>query len=186
MRKILCGIILGTSGLLAGCSGVSEPSFAMRNAEANLDLDLQSLVRTQSNDLLALTQELESHAKRDFASSKRLDRDLEEAATQMDQLHMNLPALLAAQDVEIAELREGIRQGTVQKTALNARSKSVQSYRKALLGSLIASASRANLTAVGLSEAHQSGRTDLAHHSQTATDIARDLKAARTMIEMQL
>ena len=186
MRKVISGLLLGFSGLVAGCTGVTEPSFAMRNAEANLDYDLQSLVRTQSNDVLALTQALEAHALRDFAVDKKLSRDLEETATHMDQLHMDLPSLLAAQDVELAELREGIANGTIQKATLKSRAQSIQTYRKALLGSLNASASRATAAAQKLMSAFNAGRSDLATHSNTANGLSRDLSAARTMIEMQL
>lgn len=186
MRTLACGFLLAFTGAITGCTGMTEPGFATRNAEANLDLDLQSLVRSQSNDLLALTQDLEAHAKRDFSSSKRLNRDLEETVTHMDQLHMNLPALLATQDVELAELREGVDDGDVQKSALSARGKEIQTYRKALLGSLDASAQRVNATAQLLLSTFETGRGDLDPHLRTAQDLARDLKAARTMIEMQL
>ena len=129
---------------------------------------------------------LESHALRNFASSKRLNRDLEETVTHMDQLHMNLPALLAAQDVELAELREGVLKGAIEKAALKSRGQDIQTYRKALLGSLDASAARANLAAQKLTAIHSTGRSDLGEQTQTANGLARDLKAARTMIEMQL
>lgn len=186
MRILACGLVLGFAGFTAACSGVSEPSFATRNAEANLDIDLQDLVRAQSNELLALTQDLEGHTKRGFTSSKRLERDLEDTVTHMDQLHLNLPALLAAQDVELAELRAGIVNGTAQKSTFKARTQGIQTYRKALLGSLDASASRANVAAQTLANALRTGRTDLGRQSHTAHGLARDLKAARTMIEMQL
>ncbi|MGB7318030.1 MAG: hypothetical protein WBC85_08705 [Planktotalea sp.] len=186
MRRVICGLILGFSGLVSGCVGITEPTFATRNAEASLDLDMQSLVRNQSNDLLTLTQALENHAKRDFSSSRSLDRDLEETITHMDQLHMNLPALLAAQDVEVAELRDGVLNGSTQKAALSERIQDVQTYRKSLLGSLNASADRANAAAQKLMSAYGAGRVDLGAQTQTAQGLARDLKAARTMIEMQL
>ena len=186
MRTLACGVLIGALGLVAGCSSMSEPSFATRNAEANLDLDLQSLVRAQSNDLLSLTQDLESYGKRGFTSAKRLTRDLEKTVIHMDQLHMNLPALLAAQDVELAELRDGVSNGIAQKSTLKARGQEIQTYRKALLGSLNASAVRANSTAQQLTATLDGGRTDLQPQAQAAHSLARDLDSARSMIEMQL
>ena len=179
MRIIASAVLLGLSSLVTGCVSSVEPTFASRNARA--DLDLRSIVRTQSNDLLSMTVDLETHAKGNFRSAKKLARDLEETVTHMDQLHMNLPALLAQQDVEIAELRDRVRNGTVQKADMQARAQAIQTYRKSLIGSLSASAARANITVNGLK-----GRSDLAPQARTAHDLARDLRAARTMIEMQL
>jgi hypothetical protein len=181
MHRAICGLFLGFSSLITGCTTVSEPTFASRNAEANLDLDLQSIVRSQSNDLLALTEALQAHGARNFSATKKLDRDLDETATHMDQLHLNLPALLASQDVELAELRE-----TASKTTLKERMQAIQAYRKALLVSLTSSASRANDAAQKMMQAHASGRTELSTPTQNAQNLARDLKSARTMIEMQL
>ncbi|MEP5155168.1 hypothetical protein [Planktotalea sp.] len=181
MNRAICGIFLGFSGLVTGCTGVSEPTFATRNAEANLELDLQSVVRTQSNELLALTQALQAHGVRNFNATKKLNRDLDETAAHMDQLHLNLPALLASQDVELAELRE-----TANKAAVKERVQAIQAYRKALLASLNASAARANETAEKMIAAETTGRQDLKDPSVNAQYLARDLEAARTMIEMQL
>jgi hypothetical protein len=143
-------------------------------------------VRGQSNDLLSLTQNLETRAKRNFTSPQKLDRDLERAVTHMDQLHMNLPALLAAQDVEIAELREMLSNDAISKSALKGRAQEIQTYRKGLLGSLNASVARATLTSQALLNAQSSGRAELGRQTRTAQDLTRDVKAARTMIEMQL
>lgn len=179
MRIIASAVLLGLSFLITGCTSSMEPTFATKNAEA--DLDLRSIVRTQSNEVLSMTIDLEKHAKGDFRSSKKLSRDLEETVTHMDQLHMNLPALLAQQDVEIAELRDRVTKGTAQKAEMQARVQAIQTYRKSLVGSLSASAARANITANGLKR-----RSDLAPQARTAHELARDLRAARTMIEMQL
>lgn len=181
MRRAICGVVLGLSGMATGCTTISEPGFASRNAEADLDFDLQTVVRAQSNDLLALTEALQAHGVRNFSATKKLSRDVDDTASHMDQLHLNLPSLLAAQDVELAELRE-----TASKTALQERMQAIQSYRKALLVSLASSAARANEAAQSLMQAHAAGRSELSAPSQNAQDLARDLKAAHTMIEMQL
>ena len=96
---------------------------------------------------------------------------------------MNLPSLLAAQDVEIADLRQQVTDGALDKATLKARTKDIATYRKALLGSLNAIAARAGSTVQAL---NGSGRNDLMQLSGPAQDLSRDLEAVRTMIEMQL
>lgn len=184
MRNVASVVLLGLTVLITGCVSGPEATFATRNATA--DVDLRSIVRTQSNDLLAMTMDLESHTKSNFRASKKLDRDLEETVVHMDQLHMNLPALLAKQDVELAELRDMVSKGTMQKTQMQARTVAIQTYRKSLVASLNASATRVNIAANGLKNALSEGRTDLGYQTRTAHELARDLRAARTMIEMQL
>lgn len=184
MRIVASLILLGLSFLISGCTNSPDTTFATRNAE--VDFDLQSIVRTQSNDMLSLTSDLKNHAISGFRSAKKLDRDLEKTVIHMDQLHMNLPALLAAQDMELAELRDMINKGMADQNALTLRAQEVQTYRKSLVGSLDASAKRANITAISLESNYATGRADLASPTHTAQDLVRDLRAARTMIEMQL
>ena len=98
---------------------------------------------------------------------------------------MNLPSLLAAQDVEIADLRQQVTDGALDKATLKARTKDIATYRKALLGSLNAIAARAGSTVQALNGSGP-GRDDLMQLSGPAQDLSRDLEAVRTMIEMQL
>jgi hypothetical protein len=184
MRRSICGIFLGLAVVVGGCSHTSEATFATRNAQ--VELDLHSLVRSQSNELLMMTKNLESHATSEFSSIKKLDRDLEMSTTQMDQIHMNLPSLLADQDVEIAELRQDVSNGLATKDHLNQRMQAIQTYRKALLSSLDASATRASATFNALSSAQATRHGNLTVQKHRTQDLARDLKDARTMIAMQL
>ncbi|MGH1576134.1 hypothetical protein [Planktotalea sp.] len=184
MRNFTSGVLIGLSIIVSGCVSNTEASFASRNAE--VELDLHSLVRGQSNDLLSLTQNLETRAAKHFSAPKKLANDLEKTVIHMDQLHLNLPTLLAHQDVELAELRALLAEGAIGKSTLKARAQDIRTYRKALITSLSASESRANLTSNALAAAHQSGRSDLSGHANTAKALSRDVKAARTMIEMQL
>ncbi len=181
IRGLACSILIGLTGVLAGCSSSGDATFATRNAQ--VEFDLYSFVRGQSNDLLDITQDLQIAVKKSNPSPRKLDRDLENSVTLMDQIHMNLPSLLAAQDVEIAELRQKVADGTIDKTILKARTSDMQTYRKALLASLDASASHAAFTVDALIG---STNPDLMQLSNPAKALSRDLRAARTMIQMQL
>ena len=180
-RRITCAVFLGLSGFLAGCMDPAEPSFAMKNEQ--VELDLHSLVRGQSNELLAMTTDLKKTASRALASPRKLGQTLEDSIVQMDQLHMNLPTLLADQDVEIAEMRQGVIDKTMSKSALKARYEAMRAYRSALIQSLESSAARTTQTIQAL---QSSNRADLKPLVQDAHTLSRDLNAARTMIQMQM
>lgn len=178
---ILGMLMLGVMGFTAGCAQPTQVEFAARNATS--DFDLHSLVRAQSNELLDMAVDLETSAKRDFPAPKRLNRALSEAVVHSDQMALNLPSLLAAQDVELAEMRAQVLEGTLSKDELSARERAIQTYRKGLIGSLDASAKRTAFTAQQL---QTSTRPNLGNQAQIAQDLARDLQNARTMIAMQL
>jgi hypothetical protein len=184
MRRSICGVFLGLAVVVGGCSNTSEATFATRNAQ--VELDLHSLVRSQSNELLMMTQSLEGRATSGLSSVKKLDRDLEMSTTQMDQIHMNLPSLLADQDVEIAELRQDVSNGLASRAELKQRMKAIHTYRKALMTSLDASATRAAATFNALSSGQLTRHGNLTVQKHRTQDLARDLKDARTMIAMQL
>ncbi len=181
IRKITCAGFLGLASFLAGCGEPSEPSFAIKNEV--VDLNLHSLVRGQSNELLSMTEALHLNASRTFTSPRKLSDALDESIVQMDQIHMNLPTLLADQDVEIAALRQAVANKTESKTALKARYEAMRAYRASLIQSLQSSAARTDQT---LQAIQTSGRPDLMPLMQDAKFLSRDLNAARTMIQMQM
>lgn len=180
-RPLLGLVMLGFAALSAGCTQSNQVEFASRNAQS--DLDLNGIVRGQSNELLNMAVDLETSAKNNFPAPKRLRRTLNDAIAQSDQVSLNLPSLLAAQDVELADLRAQVSDGTAGKTTLKERESAIQTYRKALIGSLDGSAKRAAYTAQTLQASTQPG---LGEQAQIAQDLAQDLKDARTMIAMQL
>ena len=180
-RGLACGIAIAVTGLVAGCVTQDEASFSARNAQ--VEIDLRSYVRGQSNELLELTERLLSTSQKSKTSSRKMGRTLDETITLMNQIHMNLPSLLAAQDVEIADLRQQVTNGALDKATLKTRTNDIATYRKALLRSLNASAARAGSTVQALNGL---GRDDLMQLSGIAQDLSRDLEAVRTMIEMQL
>lgn len=173
--------LVALTTLVAGCSDVTDTSFSARNAQ--VELDLHSLMRSQSNELLSMAQKLDVSSKQGFTSPRKLSRSLNDAVMQMDQIHMNLPSLLAAQDVEIADLRQQVREGVMAKSVLETRTQAIDVYRKGLLGSLDASAARAKSTFNALAATN---RHDLSNQTDQASGLSRDLQAARTMIYMQL
>jgi len=174
-------IFVALCSLAAGCSPATEPTFSARNVQ--VELDLHSLVRLQSNELLGMMQDLEAARKANFRSPRKLERALTDGIAQMDQIHMNLPSLLAAQDVEIADLRQDVKKGLASKAILNTRSDEIERFRRALLGSLKASAARTDITLNALSDPqHQT----LSDQRQQTIGLARDLSDARSMIELQL
>ena len=181
IRKVTCAVFLGLSSILAGCGEPTEPSFAMKNEI--VELDLHSLVRGQSNELLSMTEALQKNASRSFSSPRKLSETLEESIVQMDQIHMNLPTLLADQDVEIATMRQAVADKTTSKSALKARYEAMRAYRTALIQSLDSSAGRTSQTLRAL---QASERPDLMPLMQDAKILSLDLNAARTMIQMQM
>lgn len=178
MKRFFISMVIGSAVLTAGCAQQAEPEFAMRNAQ--IDADLQSIVRAQSNELLSQVQRLEGQAASNFASTRKLERALEETAQQVDRLQLNLPSLLAAQDVELATLRELIDEGAAEPSALPRKRDEIQAYRKALIASLDASLSRAASTRKALEA------TALRTQADRAADLTDDLTSARTTIAMQL
>ena len=148
-----------------------------------VELDLHSLVRGQSNELLSMTEALQKNASRSFSSPGKLSETLEESIVQMDQIHMNLPTLLADQDVEIAAMRQAVADKTTSKSVLKARYEAMRAYRTALIQSLDSSAARTTQTLRAL---QASERSDLMPLMQDAKILSRDLNAARTMIQMQM
>jgi len=172
-------LLVALSAFTAGCAGGPDAGIATRNVQTNFDL--QSVVRGQSNELLALSQTLEEFAQAEFVSLRRFDRELTKAVAQMDQVDMNLPSLLAMQDVELAELSQLIADGLAEDSDHSRRAGEIQTYRRALLASLKASGSRVTLTANAL-RAHEF----LTAQRDLAEDLTRDLNAAQVMIEMQL
>ena len=177
-RRITCALFLGFAGFIGGCSETSDTHFSTRNAQE--ELDLHSAVRGQSNELLGMTQQLQVFAKQGFASPKKLTRELDDTASQIDQIQMNIPTLLAAQDVEIEDLRQQVRNGTASKDALKLRAMQVSTYRTALLASLNASAARTASTLNALKT------TKLNNQRLRMHALDSDLKAVRSMIELQL
>lgn len=175
----MAAVLFGAGFFISGCVSQSEPEFAMRNA-VEQDLDLQSIVRGQSNTLLELTLSLEDHAKAGFAAQRRLDKDLDAAIVQLDELHLNLPSLLADQDLALETVRELVSEGALDTSALKAKQSEIQTYRKALLGSLDASATRAALTAQALS------KTGMTAQTRQADRLSGDLKDARSSIALQM
>lgn len=177
-RGFAFGVLIAAAGIVSGCVATDDIEFSARNAQ--VELDLHSFVRGQSNELLEKTQNLLSSAQRGAMSPRKMGRNLESTVNLMDQIHMNLPSLLADQDVEIADMRQQVRDGSLNKAVLKQRSNDIQTYRKALLASLNASAVRAASTVEVLKLSGNQELTSPAH------DLSRDLHAARTMIEMQL
>lgn len=179
MRIFSAALLIGCAFLTAGCVSAPDATFSARNAQ--VDIDLHSIVRGQSNDLLSIALDLEALTLEGFASPKKLSKRLAKATLQMDQVDMNLPSLLATQDVELAELWQGVASGTTQPALLKQRTAEITAYRKALIGSLNASGSRITMTSNALA-----ARGDLAVQSGDAHSLKQDLNAARIMIEMQL
>lgn len=178
IRRLTCAIFLGFAGFIGGCSDTSDAVFSTRNAHE--ELDLHSTVRGQSNALLNMTDELYTLAQRNQVSPKKLDRELDSAASQVDQMQMNLPTLLAAQDVEIADLRQQVSTGASTKSALADRTQRITVYRKALLASIKASKVR---TGSALNAMQAKPQTD---QTQRIQALDADLGDMRSMIEMQL
>lgn len=181
IRKMTSAGFLGLASLLAGCGEPSEPSFAMKNEV--VELDLHSLVRGQSNELLSMTEALQKSASRTSTSPNKLSDALEESIVQMDQIHMNLPTLLADQDVEMATLRQAVADKTASKSALKVRYEAMRAYRASLIQSLQSSSARTDQT---LQAIQTSGRPDLMPLMQDAEILSRELNAARAMIQMQM
>ena len=178
LRRLTCAIFLGLAGFIGGCATNSEPSFSTRNAQ--VELDLHSAVRGQSNELLGMTQQLQTYAKQGFKAPQKLTRELDNTASQIDQIQMNIPTLLAAQDVEISDLRQEVRNGTTSKADLKTRKMQVSIYRTALLASLNASATRTAATLDALRG------TRLNNQKLRMHALENDLKAVRSMIELQM
>lgn len=177
MNRVMCAVFLWLTSFIVGCVQPAETSFAARNDQ--VELDLHSLVRGQSNALLSMTLALEKSAAKGFSSPRKLGETLVDSIDQMDQIQINLPSLLADQDVEIADLR----QDPANKSTLKARYKAMRDYRGALIQSLGASQTRAQQTVKAL---QASGRADLIPHLRDAQILSRDLNAARVMIQMQM
>mgnify|MGYP000409819608 CR=1 FL=1 len=178
LRRLTCAIFLALAGFIGGCAQTPQTSYSTRNTQ--FDLDLQSTVRGQSNDLLEMTQQLQSFAQKGFLTPQKLTRELETTASQIDQIQMNVPTLLADQDVEIAELRQQVRRGTASDETLKTRAMQVSTYRTALLASLNASATRTASTL------HALRSTKLNNQRLRLRALDQDLGAVRSMIEMQM
>lgn len=179
MTRLTCAVFLWLTSFLVGCVQPADVTFAARNDITELKLD--SLVRGQANALLSMTQDLETQAKRGFNAPRKLSQTLEDSIAQMDQIQMNLPALLADQDVEIAELRQAVSKKTAQNSELKMRYEAMQNYRNGLLKSLDASAARTALTLRALQ-----GSGGASAYVQDAKTLSRDLDAARSMIQLQM
>ena len=74
-RGLACGIAIAITGLVAGCVTQDEASFSARNAQ--VELDLHSYVRGQSNELLELTEGLLSTSQKSKTPSRKMGHTLD-------------------------------------------------------------------------------------------------------------
>lgn len=177
-RQFFLAISASIFVLTAGCVKQNEPEFAMRNVHDGLDLP--SIVRSQSNGLLLLSTDIANDVQQAGFSRRRLVDDLAGLSDQLEQLQLDLPALLASQDVEIASLEQLVRDGAVERSALKQKQRNTIRFRKELIGSLSSTTAQTS-DALQLFEAR--GYPEMATTTKSLLD---DLKATRTIIEMQL
>ena len=74
-RGLACGIAIAVTGLVAGCVTQDEASFSARNAQ--VEIELRSYVRGQSNELLELTEGLLSTSQKSKTSSRKMGHTLD-------------------------------------------------------------------------------------------------------------
>ncbi|MEL6450325.1 MAG: hypothetical protein AAFQ19_03625 [Pseudomonadota bacterium] len=124
-------------------------------------------------------------AKRvELVSANALVRSIRGMNAQMDALQLSLPALLAEQDAEIADLQMRRDSGALSEAAYAASMENIRQSRALIAAHLSDTVTQAELAQGNLQEASQRGQTGLDWHLGATGELMREAQSARSSISL--
>lgn len=119
-----------------------------------------------------------------LVSPSALVRSIGKTTDQVAQIEMTLPSLLAAQDIELAELSQKMTRGEITEETYAARADQIRADRSELAQALSVSAAQAHQAHENLKIAEARGQTGLDWHIHATKNLSRDVMSARSTIDL--
>jgi len=119
-----------------------------------------------------------------LVSPSDLVRTIGKSTDQVAQIEMSLPSLLAAQDIELAEMTQKLKQGEITEADYAAKADKIRQDRAELAQTLSLSAAQAQTAHNNLKDAAAQGQTGLDWHINATGFLAKDVMSARDTIDL--